>query len=235
MANNKSWGIIINKVADFEIKKGITSFVNPHSMLILKENDPVASGVDYWYVDGISLVKLLGWLFNKKISRTSFDDTSIANMIFSGVAEKKQNIAIIGDEAEVVEKSVNFIEKKYNITIQFYRNGFMEDEEDLQQTINMLIDKKIEVVICGMGTPKQEEFLIKLKNTGWEGYGYTCGGYLHQIAQKNKEYYYPPFYDKMQLRWIYRMMDEPKLISRYFIQYPKFFNRLIAFRLKSKK
>src|ERR1700744_5007947 len=114
MANNKSWGIIINKVADFEVKKGITSFVNPHSMLMLKENHPVASGVDYWYVDGISLVKLLGWLFNKKISRTSFDDTSIANMIFSGVAEKKQNIAIIGDEAEVVEKSVNFIEKKYN-------------------------------------------------------------------------------------------------------------------------
>jgi len=230
MDKGKSWETIINKLSDFEIQKGITSFVNPHSMLMLKDCDWLAQQVDYWYVDGISLVRLIQLLFKKKISRYSFDDTSLASIVFKNVASKKERIAIIGTEPDLIKRSVQFIEERYALSISYYRDGFIGNEDELQETINLLIDKKIEVVICGMGTPNQEEFLVKLKNAGWDGYGYTCGGYLHQIAKKQKNYY-PVIFDKLNLRWFYRILNEPKLIRRYLINYPKFLSEIIVFSL----
>ena len=70
-----------------------------------------------------------------------------------------------------------------------------------------------------MGTPFQEQFLVDLKNLGWIGAGYTCGGFIHQTAANIK--YYPEFFNTYNLRWLYRMIDEPKLIKRYLILYPK--------------
>ena len=69
-----------------------------------------------------------------------------------------------------------------------------------------------------MGTPKQEEFLLDLSQAGWKGTGYTCGGFLHQTAQNIK--YYPKWIDLFNLRAIYRIYDEPRLIKRYMLEYP---------------
>jgi N-acetylglucosaminyldiphosphoundecaprenol N-acetyl-beta-D-mannosaminyltransferase len=71
-----------------------------------------------------------------------------------------------------------------------------------------------------MGVPLQEEFLIDLRDTGWTGTGYTCGGFFHQSARKLE--YYPRLFDKLQLRWLYRMIQEPRLAKRYLLDYPKF-------------
>ena len=78
-----------------------------------------------------------------------------------------------------------------------------------------------DIVICGMGTPLQEHFLADLQKLGWGGIGYTCGGFLHQTARDIQ--YYPEWIDKYNIRWIYRIYDEPKLFKRYFWEYPKFF------------
>jgi exopolysaccharide biosynthesis WecB/TagA/CpsF family protein len=78
-----------------------------------------------------------------------------------------------------------------------------------------------DIVVCGMGTPLQEQFLVDLQDTGWNGIGYTCGGFLHQTAGDIQ--YYPKWVDKYNLRWVYRIYDEPVLFKRYFGDYPKFF------------
>jgi N-acetylglucosaminyldiphosphoundecaprenol N-acetyl-beta-D-mannosaminyltransferase len=72
-----------------------------------------------------------------------------------------------------------------------------------------------------MGSPNQENFLIELANEGWNGSGYTCGGFFHQTSKKGIQYY-PTWCDKYNLRWMYRMYDEPKLIKRYVWHYPIF-------------
>ena len=77
-----------------------------------------------------------------------------------------------------------------------------------------------DIIVCGMGAPLQEQLLVDLQNIGWIGTGYTCGGFLHQIASNIQ--YYPIWTDKYHLRWAYRIYDEPKLFKRYFWEYPKF-------------
>ncbi|POY34911.1 glycosyl transferase [Solitalea longa] len=228
MNKTKPWSKIISKTANFKLKKGVTSFINPFSMLLLINEHLIAEEVDQWCIDGISLVNKLNKTLKLKYTRYSFDETSLAPKIFQYAKENNLRIALIGTKEEYIAKAVNNIEQKHNVKIYFTRNGYFNSDYEKEKCYQKILDLKVDLVICGMGTPYQERFLIELKNKGWNGYGLTCGGYLHQMAKSQN--YYPVFFDKLNIRWIYRIIDEPKLFKRYFIDYPKFFFRFYFFR-----
>lgn len=223
-----AWDIILSKIAKFKIKRGITSFVNPYSMLLLEQEKYIAEKVDYWYVDGTSLIIILKLFFKKKCTRQSFDETSIAPSVFHFAKENQLKIAIVGTKEEYIKNAVNNIEDKHDINVTYYRNGYFNSEEELNECYKIILSKEIDIVICGMGTPYQEQFLIGLVNKGWEGYGFTCGGFLHQSEKKAN--YYPNFFNKLNLRWVYRIIDEPKLIKRYTMYYSIFIYRFLVKR-----
>ena len=47
-----------------------------------------------------------------------------------------------------------------------------------------------------------------------EGIGFTCGGFIHQTANNEIEYY-PLWIDRMNLRFVYRMYKEKHTRKRY--------------------
>mgnify|MGYP000060826451 CR=1 FL=1 len=49
---------------------------------------------------------------------------------------------------------------------------------------------------------------------GYQGIGFTCGGFVHQTAM-NRMHYYPNWVDKMNLRFVYRMYKEKHTRTRY--------------------
>ena len=225
--SSNSWGKIIDKFSDEDIKKGLTSFVNPFSMLVLEKNIKIAEGIDHWFMDGISLVNKINKAFGTKWERASFDDTSLAPKVFEFSKKNNLKIAIIGTMEAYISKAVSNIEKKFSVKVSYSRNGYFTTPEEKDEALNYIINNNIEVVVVGMGTPYQEQFLIELKNRNWNGYGFTCGGYLHQMAKSDN--YYPAFFDKMNIRWVYRIIDEPKLLKRYAFYYPLFFLKLNKF------
>lgn len=227
------WAKIISRVDNFEMKKGLTSFINPFSMLMLMDEKRVADKIQYWHIDGISLVNKVNKDLNKKIQRFSFDDTSLAPIVFRYAREHKLKIALIGTKEEFIHKAVENIQEKHKVIISYARNGYFKDDQERNDCYDRIINEDIDLVICGMGAPYQELFLIKLQEKGWNGFGFTCGGYLHQVA--GKENYYPPFFDKLNIRWVYRIIDEPKLFKRYFVDYPRFFIRFSDFKKHLKK
>jgi N-acetylglucosaminyldiphosphoundecaprenol N-acetyl-beta-D-mannosaminyltransferase len=107
--------------------------------------------------------------------------------------------------------------------IVFYRHGFFSSEMDRQACLQSVKEMNPQLVVVGMGTPLQECFLVDLVSVGWKGRGYSCGGYFHQLGGDNRSNYYPNWMNRFHLRWLYRIWDEPKLLSRYFIVYPSFF------------
>lgn len=224
----QAWNKIVGNLTDFELKKGIHSFVNPYSMLLLKNNETIVNNIDFWHVDGISLVNKMNSFLVKPIRRFSFDDTSLAPIVFEFAKKNQLKIGIIGTEEVFIHNAIRNIENKYKIVVDYFRNGYFQNENEKHTCYERIIFLKLDLIICGMGTPHQEEFLIGLRNAGWDGYGFTCGGYLHQVAQK--ENYYPYIFDKLNIRWLYRIIDEPRLMKRYGYDYPLFFlnfNRFI--------
>lgn len=199
----------------------INTFLNPFSYLLARKNLELFDKFDHIYIDGIFLVKCLNLFYKTEVKRISFDFTSLANMVFDEAEAKNKTIYFVGSTQNEIEGFINKVIKRYNLNVLGYRNGYFSVDEK-NKFIKEIIELQPELIICGMGTPYQEDLLLSLKNAGWKGTGYTCGGFFHQIASTENEKYYPEFFDRFNLRWLYRIYDEPKLVKRYFLYYPWF-------------
>ena len=210
---------VLNKISNSFLSGGVNTFVNPYSYLMLRKTPDVLNGVDRILVDGQLMVRLLSWLGVSSVTRKSFDMTSLAPIVFQNTIDSKGTICFVGSKAEEVEASMLIIAEAFPaLNIVYFRDGYFSGAERLAE-LKKIRTLSPDVVIAGLGTPRQEEFLIDLKKIGWNGTGFTCGGFLHQTASGIE--YYPVWMDKLNLRWMYRIYDEPVLFKRYFWEYPK--------------
>lgn len=202
--------------------QGIMTFLNPYSYLFYRKNQELFSNFDRIGIDGQLLVVLLNMfvLKNKsKIKRLSFDMTSFAPILFEKCVSEKKSIYFIGSSEENIERFIHNISSKYkDLNIVGFRNGYFKNDIEKHVSITDIIGKNPNYIVVGMGAPNQENYLVSLKKAGFAGMGYTCGGFIHQAAKSVS--YYPGWTDSLNLRWAYRIWNEPVLFERYFYKYP---------------
>ena len=218
---NSSIALLKTKVkfrSSLNEKNKLITFINSYSYLYFRKNLNLFSNFHKIYIDGIILVRLLQ-IIGIRTKRSSFDMTSLAEKVFLEAIKQNQSVYIIGSTESAINKFIVAIKRKFPmLSILGFRNGYFINSNELNSAVKKIIELDPELVIVGMGTPNQEEFLVILKESGWNGVGYTCGGFIHQTA--NGIDYYPNFYNKYNLRWLYRILDEPKLLKRYMFYYP---------------
>lgn len=228
-----------NEVSNFR-KNTVTSFINPYSYLMSRGRNSTYEEVDTLYIDGFLLCWLLKAFGFSKIKRYSFDMTSLAGPFFKKILDSQESLFIIGSSGENVNKFADWLRNEYpDINLVGYRDGYIGKEpEGWVETMQTIKELAPDYVICGMGAPLQEKFLVELKKYGVDAAGITCGGFIHQTAS-SQGHYYPKWIDKLNLRFLYRMWDEPKLVKRYTVHYPKavtlFSLSVLKFYLQSKK
>lgn len=155
------------------------------------------------------------------MTRRSFDMTSIAIDVFKEAAENNKRVAIVGSEEGVIGRAVARLVANFGINVVMSRHGFFESDEQICEFQEELVDINPDIIVVGMGAIRQERFLIELKEKGWDGSGYTCGGFLHQTA--NRLEFYPKLFDRLNIRWLYRIYKDPYTLKRYLLDYPRFF------------
>jgi N-acetylglucosaminyldiphosphoundecaprenol N-acetyl-beta-D-mannosaminyltransferase len=62
--------------------KGIVMFLNPYTYLMLRKMPDLLGEASYIYIDGEWLRKFMSWFAIKEIKRVSFDNTSLAPIVF---------------------------------------------------------------------------------------------------------------------------------------------------------
>ncbi len=197
----------------------IHTFVNPFSYSVLRKKTALIDSFDRVLVDGQLLVVFLKALGVAKLKRKSFDMTSLASEVFSYAVADNRSVFFVGTTPKSISAAADEILNRFpGLKLVGYHHGYLDDEEDASNVIDVINTKTPDIVVVGMGTPRQEHFLVKLGNSNWSGTGFTCGGFFHQSATGID--YYPRWADKLHLRWLYRIFDEPKLAKRYFLQYP---------------
>ncbi len=217
-----------------QIKAGsITTFINPVSYLKARKKRRIYNKFDNLLIDGWLLVRALR-LIGIPTRRYSFDMTSIASKVFSESMAQKKSIYFIGAKHGEIERFIVNIKQNFEeLNIVGYRDGYFKNNEERELTLSLIQKIAPEVVIVGLGVPLQEKFLIDLQDAGWEGCGFTCGGFLHQtIGRLN---YYPDWINNYNLRMPYRFIKEPHFRRRL----PDYFRFLLDFtydvwRLRSK-
>lgn len=209
---------------EFFLQEGMDySFINPFSLgVVAQELSEQECDRIHFYADGIAVVLYVRLFKQKKIIRTSFDDTSIAPMVFTHAQANGLTVSLIGGTEENMHEAARLLQHKYpSLTLAYVRSGYFTDNEERTQSLQRAAS--CDIVVVGMGAGKQERLLLDLRETGWKGTGFTCGGYLDQFVHAKGQDYYPAWVDKLNLRWLYRMAKEPRrLLKRYLKDYPYF-------------
>ncbi len=117
---------------------------------------------------------------------------------------------ILGTKQEIIEKAVNNLIKKYpNSKIVGYHNGYFIEDQEVIDLINL---KDVEVLLVGLGSPKQEFWINnnidKIKANVFIGIGGSIdvwGNYYKRA---------PYIIKKLKLEWLYRTLQDPKRIKR---------------------
>ena len=212
----------------FESKGKVYTFLNPVSYLTALDNKELFGQMDGIFADGGLLVKAIKMLYAKVVTRRSFDMTSMAPELFAYALEHDKTIYIVASKQEQVEKAVEIFQERYpEVNFAGYRNGYFSSEEEMDKEAKHITELKPDFLIVGMGSLMQEKFLLKVKNAGYQGAGFTCGGFIHQTS-RNEIDYYPAWVDKTNLRFVYRMWKEPHTRKRYVMAGLLFPARFIA-------
>jgi len=207
-----------NQISFFDLledKKRIYTFLNPVSYLEAIKHRELFDAFDGIFADGSILVAAIQCLYGKTVTRRSFDMTSLAPIVFKFAEEKGKSIYIIASKSGEINKAVKIFEQKWPLLkIVGFRNGYFSSEEEMDKVIEQIRELKPDFLIVGMGIVMQETFLVKVKKANVDCIGFTCGGFVHQTAY-NEIQYYPKWIDWMNLRFLYRMYKEKHTRKRY--------------------
>jgi N-acetylglucosaminyldiphosphoundecaprenol N-acetyl-beta-D-mannosaminyltransferase len=140
------------------------------------------------------------------------------------------NVAIVGGtshESRIASQKILNIFP--DLKLVYHSDGYSE----FNDICNELTKFKVNLLISGMGTPLQEDFLIFAKKyVPSLKLGFTCGGFVSQTAYKT--FYYSPLIDAFNLRWFQRFILHGYVRKRLLIDYPRFYFSFIIRHLTKK-
>lgn len=189
-------------------------YVYPYQYLQIRKNKEFYSRADYILLDGMMLTRLFNLFKVSSNRRMSIDFSGIADDLLTHIANNNRTLYIIGAKQEELDQFLVNIKGKYpKLNIIGSHHGYVKNNRNLyDQAIQDIVNNNPEFVLCGMGSPLQEEFLFDLKDKGWNGTGYTCGGFIFQTSLSL--IYYPEWVNTFKLRWLYRGISEPKALLK---------------------
>lgn len=167
-----------------------------------------------------------------KLLRTPLPEAIPGSSFFSTFYEyhrKDENckIFLLGAMDGVAQKAMEIINQKMGrqIVVGAYSPsyGFEKKQEENERIYQMINDSCANVVLVGVGCPKQEKWIDahKAEMPGvdiWMALGATIDFEAGNIKRA------PVIWRKLYLEWFYRFLQEPKrLFRRYFIDDMKFF------------
>ena len=205
----------------------LTTFINPLAFHMAQQDKGYAGSLAHFDLvlpDGIGIVLGLRLIGDLCTERLSFDSTSLALPVLRRAGLEGRSVMLIGGIPGVCLRA----KERLTEAIPSLRiSGFMDGFRSFQEYEAEVSRARPDIIICGMGAPRQEELLLKLKEVrAWNGLGFTCGGYLDQLQQGL--HYYPAAVDKLDLRWLYRLVKEPRrLLRRYTLEYRVYWSALM--------
>ncbi len=142
--------------------------------------------------------------------------------------EECPNVALVGAKPEIIKKaSENLKNEIKNLNIVYCQDGYFQDE---QRVLNDLAQSNARLVLCALGSPKQELFIQKAKqmmpNTLFIGVGGSFDVWAGAVQRA------PKFWQAIGMEWLYRTIKEPQRFKRIFPTLPLFVLRVFREKIK---
>lgn len=141
-----------------------------------------------------------------------------AHKMLEVCAKEGKSVAFVGAKPEIIEKAAENIKNEFeNINIVYVQDGYFKDDEKVMNDLKILQPR---LILCALGSPKQEEFIAKSKTMLPDSLFIGVGGSFDVwsgVVQRA-----PEIYQKLGLEWLYRTVKEPQRFKRIFPTLPLF-------------
>ncbi len=169
------------------------------------------------YPDGIGAV----WALKQK----GLETTKIAGAEFwldiIKKFQKDKTFYFVGASEKVINQTVEKLKIDFpKINIKGFRNGFINTEEEKNNLIKDIYQKKPDVVFVAMGTPKQEFLMEEILYQHTALYMGLGGSFDVYSGNKKRA---PDFFINNWMEWLYRLIKEPTRFKRQFVLIKFFF------------
>jgi len=125
---------------------------------------------------------------------------------------KDKSFYLVGGKQEIVEETISKIKLSYpKINIVNFRNGYVKSEQEKQDLIHDIVQKKPDVVFVAMGSPKQELLMEEMQQKHsalYQGLGGSFDVFTGNVERA------PDWWVKNNLEWAYRLVKQPSRIKR---------------------
>ncbi len=196
-----------------------------------KELQDVYKDADLILTDGKPLIwisKLYKTPIKEKIS-----GSDLFPLLCEMAAEKGYNMFFLGAGEGVANKAAQNLTNKFpklNIVGTYSPPfGFEKDKKEIEKIINMVNKANTQILIVGLGCPKQEKFIHKYRKELNVPISLGLGASLDFEAGNIKRA--PKWMSDNGLEWLYRLSKEPKrMFKRYIVDDLKIFKLIFKYK-----
>lgn len=158
-----------------------------------------------------------------------FPGIDLADELCRICAEHNHPVYLLGGDKGIAEQAAQALARRHpKILVSGARDGFFK-ESDEAAILNDIAASHARLVLVGIGMPKQELWIHRLKNHLPAAVYIGVGGSLDVWAGRVKRA--PNFVQKLGLEWLFRLQQEP-FRWRRMAQLPKFALKVASERLK---
>lgn len=146
-----------------------------------------------------------------------------AHRLLEECAKDGSKVALIGAKPDVIEKACENLKNEFeNLNIVYSQDGYYKNEDLVLENLK---NSNARLVLCALGSPKQEYFIQKAKKLLPNSLFIGVGGSFDVWAGAVKRA--PEMWQKLGLEWLYRTIKEPKRFKRIFPTLPLFILRVL--------
>ena len=186
--------------------------VNPEK-IYRSQKDPqikeLINSANVHICDGVGAAIAARMLYSKKVGRITGVQLFLDLL---AVAEKEGlSCFLLGASPDSNEGACQRLKQKYpKLHIAGSQHGYFESDEEVVRAIN---ESKADMLFVAMGSPKQEEWILKHRDEIEVSYCMGVGGTFDVMSGKAK--WAPKFFRRTGTEWLYRLIRQPSRIKRH--------------------
>ncbi|MCR5804521.1 MAG: WecB/TagA/CpsF family glycosyltransferase [Clostridia bacterium] len=209
---------------------------NADHMIMLQEDEffqKVYKEASLVITDGKPLI----WIskFYKTPIKEKISGSDLFPRVCEMAAKEGYTMYFLGAAEGVAAKAKENLEKKYeglNVVGTYSPPfGFEKDEKEIDKIVGMITDVHPDILIVGLGAPKQEKFAYTYRDRLNVPISFGLGASIDFEAGNIKRA--PKWMSDIGLEWFYRMLKDPgRLVKRYLKDFKIF---ALAWKYRPKK
>lgn len=203
--------------------------LNPEILIQAMNNPALKTNIQSSFIipESMGICWAAQWITGKSVHRVSGID--LVNELLS---MNQFSFYFIGGQPGVAQEAKDFVTRTCpGSQVVGTSHGYLT-QTDMAKVITQISRLKPDIVLVGMGCPRQENCLNMLKNLP-HGIGMGVGGTLDILS--NKKQRAPLIIRKWGMEWAYRLIHEPLRIRRFLRWSPQFIWLLIKALLAKTK